>query len=157
MLGATTSLCARHAAANLTPEDIAALRAMVVDMEGLRAAGDHASLVRSNRRFHERICNAYPNQWAHDTLRRLWNYCYRVERRYPRSAERLKVGEREQRAIVAALAAGDADAAERHVREHAEAAVAALVRQTVADHGGDPGLTDQRGQSDQKRKRSRRA
>jgi DNA-binding GntR family transcriptional regulator len=140
MLGATTGLCARHAAGRLTPDDVAALRAMAAEMEALRAAGDHAALVHANRRFHERICAAYPNQWAHDTLRRLWNYAYRVERQYPRSDERLQRGEREHRAIVAALAARDAEAAGRLVQEHADAAGAALVgqmRAAASDRGDD--------------------
>jgi DNA-binding GntR family transcriptional regulator len=138
MLGATTGLSARHAAARLTPGGVADLRRLIDEMEGLRAAGDRPALVHANRRFHERICAAYPNQWAQDTLRRLWNYGYRVERQYPRTEARLRQGEEEHRAIIEALAARDANRASRLVQAHAEAAGAALVRQmraAAARHG----------------------
>src|SRR5688500_4319909 len=132
MLGATTGLCARHAATRLSSEDVAALHEMARQMETLRAAGDHTALVHANRLFHERICAAYPNQWAQDTLRRLWNYAYRVERQYPRTKARLMQGEAEHRAIIQALAARDGALAGRLVQEHAEASGAALVGQMRA-------------------------
>jgi DNA-binding GntR family transcriptional regulator len=132
MVAAVAGLCARHAASLLTPEDLAALRAAVQDMEALRAAGRRQELLHANRRFHVRICAAYPNQWAQDTLRRLWNHAYRVEGPYARSAARWEQGEREHRAILAALEARDAVEAARLTEAHAVASGAELVRQMLA-------------------------
>ncbi len=129
MLAAVTALCARHAAATLSEGDLATLEATAEEMERLRQAGDQPALMDANRRFHERICVAYPSQWAHDTLRRLWNYAFRVERVYPRSSGRLEQGEREHRDILAALAARDGETAARLVQRHTEAAGVELVRQ----------------------------
>lgn len=132
MVAAVAGLCARHAATLLTPEDLAVLRAAVQEMEALRAAGRRQELLHANRRFHARICGAYPNQWAQDTLRRLWNHAYRVEGPFARSAARWEQGEREHRAILAALEARDAAGTARLTEEHAAASGAELVRQMLA-------------------------
>jgi DNA-binding GntR family transcriptional regulator len=132
MVAAVAGLCVRHAATRLTPDDLATLRAMVAEMEVLRASGRHRELLLANRRFHGRICAAYPNQWAHDTLRRLWNHAYRVEGPYPRSETRWAQSEGEHRAILSALEARNATEAARLVEAHAEASGAELVRQMLA-------------------------
>lgn len=115
-------LAARHAAGRLAPAVMANLRALLAEMETTHECQDQEALLRLDRAFHACICEAYPNRWASEFLRQIWNHAYRVRRTYPRSKARLRVVLGEHQAILAALDAGDGERAENLVRRHLEGA-----------------------------------
>lgn len=128
VMGVLEGLAAYHVAGHLSPDCLSALQQMLAEMEAATARGDQEALLRLDLDFHGRICDAYTNHRAHEFLRQIWNYTYRVRRVYPRSEERLHETLGEHRALVAALATGDGRESERLVRHHIDGARDDLLR-----------------------------
>ncbi|MEN6346894.1 MAG: GntR family transcriptional regulator [Armatimonadia bacterium] len=124
----------RCAAGRMSPEGLAELQAMLGQMEEATERVDHEALLRLDRAFHTRLCEAYPNRRAWTFLRQLWDYTYRIRRFYPRSEGRLRVTMVEHRAILAAFEAGDGEGCERLIRAHLDGA-----RQDLLERLGDEG------------------
>ncbi|MEZ5174960.1 MAG: GntR family transcriptional regulator [Acidimicrobiia bacterium] len=116
--GALEGLAARLASARVTHDDIEVLRATIAD--GLAATGreDHAAATEHHTKFHLELARASGNHLLFEELASMpakteWIHASLLQSRGPYSWT-------EHEAIVDAVARGDADLAERLVREHSE-------------------------------------
>ncbi|SHJ19414.1 GntR family transcriptional regulator [Wenxinia saemankumensis] len=124
--GELEGLAARLAARHATPEEVRVLGEMVeADRE---IAGDPRALARANRRFHHQIHLASHNRFlvqqldlVHRSMALLASTSLAVTGRSGRALE-------EHAAIVAAIAAGDGDAADQALREHISRAYSTRLR-----------------------------
>jgi DNA-binding GntR family transcriptional regulator len=111
-------LAARHAAARATPEDVAALRAILADMRERLGAGDLLGVSDRNAILHARLLaiagHATVDRLVAGLRGQLVRFQYRTILVPGRSDRSLA----EHTAIVDAVAAGDADAAEAAMRRH---------------------------------------
>jgi DNA-binding GntR family transcriptional regulator len=115
---ALEAVAAAHAAVHATSDQIDELRRIAGEMAALRAAGDLLAMSEANRRLHGLILQAS----GHETVQRLAaalksqmvRFQYRTILAAGRSAQSLA----EHAAIVDAIAARDADGAERAMRAH---------------------------------------
>lgn len=119
-------LAARCAALRARAEDVRELRAVLREMAACARKGDTLGYTDCNRRFHQVLVRASRHATAArllDSLRaQMVRYQYRTvlaPGRLPRSLE-------EHRAIVAAVAAKDPDAAEASMRAHLQGVLASL-------------------------------
>ncbi|MGC8203875.1 GntR family transcriptional regulator [Aliiroseovarius sp. PTFE2010] len=124
-------LAARLAARHATPEEVRVLREMVEEDQEL--VGDPAALSRSNRRFHKLIHLASHNRFlvqqldlVHRSMALLATTSLAAE---GRGADALD----EHRRIVAAIAAGDGDAAYEALRAHISQAFVTRLKIDTAD------------------------
>lgn len=114
--GALEGLMARLAAARRSEEELAMLRAIVAEGQHAVQAGDRSALPELNTRFHESLGTVARNELLAHTIQQLshviqWVYAGSLARRSNDSWA-------EHAAIVAAIAAGDADAAELAAGAH---------------------------------------
>lgn len=115
---ALEGLAARHAALNAGDAAIAALREIIAEMRGLREAGDLLGLSDVNARLHAGILEASGHETAKRLSRTLSSQIVRFQYRtvlLPRRPDRSLA---EHSAIVEAIAARDADAAEAAMQRH---------------------------------------
>lgn len=122
-------LCARLAAARIEPRHLAILDANVAAGRRAAAERDVATLMALDRGFHTTISAAAGNpvlgeilKNLHERAQRVWYVSLRAPEHHQRVVD-------EHAAIVAALAAHDADAAEAAVRAHIRSFVDNLSRQ----------------------------
>jgi DNA-binding GntR family transcriptional regulator len=113
---ALEGLAARLAARHATPEEVRVLRDMVAEDRAM--VGDPRALARANRRFHVQIHRASHNRYlvqqldlVHRSMALMATTSLAVEGRGEAA-----LAEHEQ--IVAAIAAGDGDAAATALRDH---------------------------------------
>ncbi|HMS93635.1 MAG TPA: GntR family transcriptional regulator, partial [Tabrizicola sp.] len=106
-------LAARHA----TPEEVRVLQSMVAEDRGL-LGGDPRALSRANKRFHKQIHLASHNRFlvqqldlVHRSMALMANTSFAAEGR-----DEVALAEHDQ--IVAAIAAGDGEAAYQALRAH---------------------------------------
>ena len=122
-------LAARHAARNASPEDIAALRALLVEQRRRIEAGDLLGSSEINARLHQKLLQIA----NHATVLRLLDVLkiqnVRFQYRTILVPGRPERSFQEHSAIVEAVAAHDAEAAEAAVRTHLSHVCEAL-RQT---------------------------
>jgi len=115
---ALESLAARKAAQRATPKDVRELRAILREMASKRERGDLMAVSDANARLHRRIVEISD----HDTVRRmsgmLISQIVRFQYRTVLLPGRPERSHREHAAIVDAIAAGDAEGAERAMRRH---------------------------------------
>jgi DNA-binding GntR family transcriptional regulator len=115
---ALESLAARKAAQRATPKDVRELRAILRVMATKRERGDLMAVSDANARLHRRIVEISD----HDTVRRmsgmLISQIVRFQYRTVLLPGRPERSHREHAAIVDAIAAGDAEGAERAMRRH---------------------------------------
>jgi len=114
--GELEGLAARLAARHATPEEIKVLRDMMEDDKAL--IGDPPALSRANRRFHKQIHLASHNRFlvqqldlVHRSMALLATTSIAAEGRGDQTLN-------EHAAIVAAIEAGDGDAADQALRDH---------------------------------------
>ncbi len=114
---------ARAAAGRLTPEQIAELRELVAAMQASQAPDQIEQNRVLNRRFHQLIYQASGRAYLTRALSQMWAWfptmflsTYPVTARTPLAGREADVDEHV--AITEALAAGDADLAERLVYDH---------------------------------------
>ncbi len=119
-------LAARYAALRARPEDVRELRSLLREMAACARRGDSLRYSECNGRFHQALVRASRHATAGrllDSLRaQMVRYQYRTvlaPGRLPRSLE-------EHRAIVAAVAARDPEAAEVAMRAHLQAVLRSL-------------------------------
>jgi DNA-binding FadR family transcriptional regulator len=130
---------ARLAAARSTPADIAALRAALARQEAARRAGDDVELVSADLEFHSLAVGAAHNSMLSDlyahlteglraTLQTVVHAPLTERQRYQREAHS---------ALVDAVEAGDADAAQRHVEDYIAETVDAVHTLDAADRDAE--------------------
>lgn len=125
------ALSARLAARHATREETRVLAAMVE--EDRRLTGDASALARANRRFHHQIHLASHNRYlvqqldiVHRTMALMAHSSLAVPGRSQKALD-------EHAAIVAAIAKGDAEAAEAALREHISRAYETRLQQSARD------------------------
>jgi DNA-binding GntR family transcriptional regulator len=115
---ALESLAARKAAQRATSKEVRELRAILREMTTKRERGDLMAVSDANARLHRRIVEIS----GHDTVRRmsgmLISQIVRFQYRTVLLPGRPERSHREHAAIVDAIAAGDAEGAERAMRRH---------------------------------------
>jgi DNA-binding GntR family transcriptional regulator len=112
--GLAASLAAEQASA----AQLAALRAIVAQMDAALAAGELLTLRRLNGEFHRVILDAADNPFAEQILGALQYPLVRYQLMTILVPGRKEEALAEHRAILAALEAGDGAAAERAARQH---------------------------------------
>ncbi len=135
-------LTAREAAKRRSAEDVAALEVIQDRHDRLRAQADMAAMIEVNREFHFTIARIAGNQWYETWLRSLMDEGQRILRLYMRSlGDAVPPAEiKHHREIIAAIAAGDGDAADLAGRNDAEI----IRRQLQAMLAGDAHVIDVR-------------
>lgn len=111
-------LAARYAARNATDADVAALRAIVGEMELCLAEGDLLGLSDANTRLDSRLLRIANNQTVARLIERLHIQHLRSQFRILLVPGRPARAVAEHRAIVEAVAAHDPDAAEAAMHDH---------------------------------------
>jgi DNA-binding GntR family transcriptional regulator len=123
---ALESLAAGHAARRATPRDVRDLRAIVREMAAKRERGDLMAVSDANARLHRRILEMSGHETAQRLSATLISQIVRFQYRTVLLPGRPERSLREHTAIVEAIAAGDAEAAERAMRRHLSQVAAAL-------------------------------
>jgi DNA-binding GntR family transcriptional regulator len=120
------SRAARHAARNITPEQLKELKRLLNEMERHRAQKNWAEYRRLNREFHQAIYTASRHQYLIRTLNQMWsafptmmlgNFAETAARPVP---QRGPSNKQEHQAIIAALEVHDGEQAEQSMRRHIE-------------------------------------
>ena len=110
--------CARMAASRATKSDLSDLRSVLAKANGARKQRDIEVLMKLDREFHGLIAQAARNPVLAELLRTLHERSLRVWFLSLNDAEHLKSVQKEHEAILAALVAGNADAAGAAMRGH---------------------------------------
>jgi len=135
------ALVARHAAQRATGADLERLRSRLAAMEALSAAGDLVGYSEANTGFHAEIARIAQHASAERMLTGLRTQTVVFQFRPLFEPGRATAVDQEHRALVAAIASGDEDAAEAAMRSHVDnvgralrAAIAArrVVQRTMA-------------------------
>jgi DNA-binding GntR family transcriptional regulator len=114
------SLVARHAAQRATPSDLASLRSRLVEMEALSATDDLVRYSEANTEFHTEIARIARHASAERMLTGLRAQTVVFQFRPLFEPGRAAEVDAEHRKLVAAIASGDADAAEAEMRRHVD-------------------------------------
>ncbi|NLT06274.1 MAG: GntR family transcriptional regulator [Solirubrobacterales bacterium] len=127
-----------RAAVPLDDDALERLADHVADADAASARGDLTAYAAANRRFHLDLYAAAGRPLLARTIRRLWDASDAYRALYANSGDHRAAAAEHHRAILAALADGDADAAvaaqDRH-REHALEALAAVLGDAGAPAG----------------------
>jgi DNA-binding GntR family transcriptional regulator len=140
--GFLEGLAARAAAKNIQPEELDELRHLRAQMEANLSQNGLPQYRHLNRRFHQAIYTASRRDYLVRTLNQLWStFPMMLLSNYPGTATQALPDSdakdfAEHDAIIAALASGDSDQAERLVRHHIEGACRLFV--SVLDLNDDP-------------------
>lgn len=114
-------LAGRAAAERMSDSERTKLQEMVSHMEQCADAGEYEQYTKCNLEFHEFIANVSRMPLVPhflDQFQQHWQRVMSYYRLYPMQAPRVEETVSQHRAIVEALVSGDADAAERTIREH---------------------------------------
>jgi phosphonate utilization transcriptional regulator len=109
----------RQLACTVSSAQLAALRDMVHAMEAFVAAGDAPGYTLLNLQFHDRLVEFAGNRRQTEIYRQLVNELSLFRRLNLADGQQMPASASEHRAILDAIAAGDADAAGTALREHA--------------------------------------
>jgi DNA-binding GntR family transcriptional regulator len=120
------ALCARKAAERIDAAGIKELRRIGKDMKAAVAGGDVGRYRDLNQRLHGRVRELSGQRTAALVLDRLRAQSVRQQFRLASLPGRPRVSLPEHLAIIAAVCAGDADEAERAVREHLRSVMDAM-------------------------------
>ncbi|GAC1405073.1 MAG: GntR family transcriptional regulator [Candidatus Velthaea sp.] len=123
--GVLEGLAARLAAQHRNRSDVTRLDEIVREMDEAVERGDDARLIRANEAFHHAIAEAGRSSYLRNLLETIAETLDRYRSTAIEQAGRREPGHREHHAIAAAIAAEDADGAEKLAREHMERALAA--------------------------------
>jgi len=115
---ALESLAVRGAAENATKADVAELRGLLAEMKTLLKAGDLLRVSDVNARLHRRLLEISRNQTAIRLTQTLNSQLVRFQFRTILAPGRAPQSLAEHSAVVDAVAAHDADAAEQAMRAH---------------------------------------
>jgi DNA-binding GntR family transcriptional regulator len=119
-------LAARYAAQKATKEQVAELKAILVQMRSRLDAGDLLGVSDLNARLHSRLLEIAGHRTVSRLVATLSSQLVRFQYKTILVPGRAEQSHAEHRAIVDAVATGDPDAAERAVREHLSHEVEAL-------------------------------
>ncbi|MDO5704691.1 MAG: GntR family transcriptional regulator [Paracoccus sp. (in: a-proteobacteria)] len=128
------ALAARLAARHATPEEVRVLGQMVA--EDHAAVGDPEALARANRRFHRQIHLASHNRYLVQQLDIVHRSMALMARTSLAAAGRGTAALVEHQAVVDAIGAGDAAAADAAIREHISRAWETRLRLEAAEFDG---------------------
>jgi phosphonate utilization transcriptional regulator len=128
----------RQLATTITPEQLKAVRAMVEAMEKAVKAGDADSYHLLNLDFHDKLVEFTGNRKLTTLYRRLINELSLFRRLNLADAKLLPISAGEHRAIVKAIASGDAEAAGRAMREHVMVSKDRTVTNNTPQHPAAP-------------------
>ena len=118
----------KRAVGALDDDDIARMKSAIREMERAHRSDDLAVMTASNRRFHFTVFDAAGMPRMAEMIRVLWDSTDRYRSvYYATSAHRRRVNA-EHRAIMTAIANGDAESAATLLREHRTHALEALCR-----------------------------
>jgi DNA-binding GntR family transcriptional regulator len=117
----------RSAAQRLTPADAAALEELVSGMDKAQAAGRHAEWADLNSRFHLAISRLSAMPMLQEMTERVLARWDRLRRFYFNGVlvHRVEQAQKEHRALLAAMKAGDLPLLEKTVKEHNRGALLA--------------------------------
>jgi DNA-binding GntR family transcriptional regulator len=110
--------CAREAASRASAEDLERLKRIHADLERHAASGDADRFFEANQAFHLALQDLAGNRWLKQLIDESRQFVKLTRRDSLNLAGRLKQSLAEHRALLDALVAGDAIAAERRMREH---------------------------------------
>lgn len=119
-------LVARYAALRARPEDVRELRRILREMAACARRGDSLGYSECNGRFHQTLVRASRHATAGRLLESLRVHTVRYQYRTVLAPGRMPRSLEEHRAIVAAVAARDPDAAEANMRAHLQAVLDSL-------------------------------
>jgi DNA-binding GntR family transcriptional regulator len=136
---ALESVVARHAAEHATPADVALLRAIMAELDELRASGDLLAYADKNRELHAAIVRMSGHRTAATLLERLKSQSVSFQYRSILQPGRADQSIREHEDLVNAIAAHDPAAAEAAMRAHLDEAVVALKASIAAGRNARPG------------------
>jgi DNA-binding GntR family transcriptional regulator len=129
---ALESLAAGYAAARRTEDEARELQALVEEMARLHHEGELLAMSERNALLHRRILEISRHRVARDLGARLHSQVVRFQFRTVLAPGRPRKSLAEHERIVAAIAAGDRDAAERAMREHLGNVAAVLIEAAVS-------------------------
>ncbi|MBL8055890.1 MAG: GntR family transcriptional regulator [Anaerolineales bacterium] len=109
---------ARLAAERAAPEEVAAMRALLVELEAVLAAGDHRQLILLDHQAHALLAQAAHNEFLEEALDRLYSHVLRLWHVSLHQVSRLPQAVAEHREIVDAVQARDGERAARSMRAH---------------------------------------
>jgi DNA-binding GntR family transcriptional regulator len=132
--------CAFEATRNATPADIAVLGHLHDELERHAAADDRDGYYRANHAFHTQMQRLAHNRWLDRSTGDLRQFLRLMRGRQLHLPGRMAQSIAEHRALIAAVRAGDATAAERCMHDHLMAQLTALkaLRVREATEGGFP-------------------
>jgi DNA-binding GntR family transcriptional regulator len=120
------SLCARLAAQRATPDDLAVLEALRQEQSSI-PAGDSRRLFDFDHRFHQAVARAAHNKYLARNLdhlfglsQRLWYLALPAPRDAQPELDFLPAAVQRHLDLVEAIKSGDADQAERIMRDHVQ-------------------------------------
>lgn len=126
----------RQLAAAITPDQLRQVRSMVDAMERAVKAGDADTYHLLNLQFHDTLVAFSGNRKLTVLYRRLINELSLFRRMNLADSNQLPVSASEHRAIVKAIASGDAEAAGRAMRQHVLDSKLRTQRNNSGNHGG---------------------
>jgi DNA-binding GntR family transcriptional regulator len=130
--------CAYEAALKATPADLKELKRLHEQLERHAAAGNIEAYYRANHVFHSKVQALAANRWLDRATNELRRFMRLLRGRQLQRPGRLEESIGEHRALLAALEARDADAAERLMHDHLMAQLAALERLLQSERQSTP-------------------
>lgn len=126
-------LCARWATANISHEQLEAMEENVYLSEFHAAKGHLDQLAELDNQFHHILYEAGGSKMLEHLLNDYHQYVYRIRRKTLSTLERGTASNKEHRAIMEAIRAGNADLAERLADEHMHNAYDNIVKNGLYD------------------------
>jgi DNA-binding GntR family transcriptional regulator len=125
----------RRAVGALDDNDIARMKTAIKEMESAHRSDDVAVMTAANRRFHFTVFDGAGMPRMAEMIRVLWDSTDRYRSVYYASSQHRRRVNAEHRAIMTAVAHGDADTAATLQREHRHHALDALCHSLPAEAG----------------------
>jgi len=129
-------LATRRAVANLADDDLATLTGLLDAAQAALAAGDLEGFSAADQRFHSTIARLSGNETLIESLERLRAQVQLIRLAANRDPDLVQRTARERPAILAALAARDADRAAQLMEEHIDGVRRSMVDQLAAAEAG---------------------
>lgn len=123
----------RRAVGALDEDDISRMRSAIREMERAHRSDDLAVMTAANKRFHFTVFDAAGMPRMAEMIRVLWDSTDRYRSVYYASSEHRRRVNAEHRAIMTAVANGEAETAASLLREHRHHALDALCRSLRSD------------------------
>ncbi|MGA0609980.1 GntR family transcriptional regulator [Caldimonas sp. KR1-144] len=130
--------CAYEAARNATDAELVELEGLHAQLEHHAASGDTDGYYRANHVFHTRVQQLARNPWLSRATDQLRIFMRLLRGRQLHLPGRMDASIGEHRALIAALLARDARAAQREMHDHLMAQLDALQALRAAESGARP-------------------